>query len=116
MDIDDEKSVGTESSIETQPQELTLSGTAVATSSGTSNAETSVSSHENDLLAAALASKNTETTASNAQRGDIPNGESIDQSQHARKPITVTHDGHQHQSASVANSVKAKKKRMIPPK
>src|SRR4051812_15276031 len=53
MDVDEEKSAGTESSIETQPQELSLSGNDIASTSGTSDTSTTASL-QNNLITAAI--------------------------------------------------------------
>jgi len=110
MDVDEDKSAGTESSTETQPQELPLTGNAIASTSGTSETSTTASLQNDPITAANITHREGEKTASNAQHGDIPEGESLEQSQHARKPVTVTHGDLQHQSASTSASEKGKNK------
>jgi len=110
MDVDEEKSAGTESSIETQPQELPLFGNAIVSTSGTSDTSTTASLQNDPITAAIITHREGEKLTSNAQHGEIPEGESLEQSQHARKSVTVTHSDLQHQSGSISDSEKGKNK------
>ena len=110
MDVDEEKSAGTESSIETHPQELPLSGNAIASTSGTTDISTTASLQNDPTTAAIITHREGQKLISYAQHGEFPEGKSLEQSQHARKPVTVTHGDPQHQSASTSDSEKGKSK------
>ena len=78
MDVNEDKSAGTESSIETQPQELPLSGNAIASTSGTSETLTTASLQNDPITAAIITHREGENSTSNAHHGKIPEGESLE--------------------------------------
>src|SRR5436853_6566438 len=45
----------------------------------------------NPIITAIITRREAENTASNTQHDKFPEGKSLKQSQHARKPVTVTH-------------------------